>query len=203
MRVPSYAAWLWAWALLAGCLAAPRPEDWLAVGHRTPEATFATFQTALRADLPELEYRCLGSDFKRRLGADLGSVSLLGYLEFRRELFRSQPWLKLAATARVKEVRALSERRVRLVAEVDTWFHDEIFALEFVREDFWELYSGANRRADDFAPWRELVVPGEGELRVHVPLPAGLTAREVSELRAGQEWKIDAFLENPANALDP
>ena len=52
--------------LFAGCLAAPEPEDFLAVGFRRPEQTFRTFQTALRADLPDLEYRCLSAAFKAR-----------------------------------------------------------------------------------------------------------------------------------------
>lgn len=203
MRVPPYALLVWAWALLAGCLAPPSPKDWLAVGFRTPEATFATFQTALRADLPELEYRCLGAGLKARLRRELGSVSLLGYLEFRRALFSTQPWLKLAATARIKRVEPLAAGRVRLVAEVDTWFHDETFALELVREDFWELYVEGRRVADDEGEWEELLREDSDELTVGVPRPAGLSAADVSELRAGREWKIDAFLEATPEATTP
>ena len=198
MRAALYAAGVWAWALLVGCLAAPTPEDWLAVGFRTPEATFATFQTALRADQAQLEYLCLGTDFKRRVGA-----SLFGYLEYRRELFGAQPWLKWAATAEIEQVQRLSEHRVRLVAEVDTWFHDETFAVELVREDYWELYVDGVRRHDDLSSWRRLARERDGELTVAVPLPEGLSATEVSELRAGREWKIDAFLEGSPGANDP
>jgi hypothetical protein len=186
------------WALLAGCLAAPEPEAWLAVGHRTPEQTFRTFQTALRADEPDLEYRSLGHDFKRRNG-----VTQLGYREFRRELFSSRPWLKLAARAEIREVRELAPGRVLLVAEVDTWFHDETFALELVREDYYELYAAARpgedeeeggaRVDDDFAPWSRIARAEEGTLVVRVPLPEDLDVREVGELRAGHEWKIDGF----------
>jgi hypothetical protein len=188
MRAPLYAVLLLAWALLPGCLSAPRPEDWLAVGFRTPEATFRTFQTGLRGDKPELEYRCLGSDFKRRTG-----VTLFGYLEYRQELFRKQPWLKLAAKAKVREVKALGEGRVRLVAEVDTWFHDETFALDFVREDYYELYVDGKIVSDDQAAWREIAREKDGKLVVSVPLPDGLTVRGVGELRAGSEWKVDGF----------
>jgi len=203
MRAALYAAGVCAWALLAGCLAAPTPEAWLAVGFRTPEATFRTFQTALRSDQAQLEYLCLGTDFKRRLARELGSVSLLGYLEYRRELFRAQPWLKWAATAEIREVQRLSEHRVRLVAEVDTWLHDETFAVELVREDFWELYVDGQRRHDDLASWRGLAREREGALSVSVPLPEGLSAAEVSELRAGREWKVDAFLEVAPGPADP
>jgi hypothetical protein len=198
MRAALYAVGVWAWALLAGCLAAPTPKDWLAVGFRTPEATFGTFQTALRADQGQLEYLCLGAEFKRRVGA-----SLFGYLEYRRELFQAQPWLKWAAMAEIEEVQRLSEHRVRLVAKVDTWLHDETFAVEVVREDYWELYVDGQRRHDDEARWRSLAREHEGELTVRVPLPEGLSAAEVSELRAGREWKIDAFLEFAPGSESP
>ena len=71
---------------LAGCLGGPKPEAWLAVGFRTPAQTFRTFQTGLRADLPDLEYRCLGADMKRRVGADGMALHQLLYREFRSEL---------------------------------------------------------------------------------------------------------------------
>src|SRR5262245_33705193 len=104
MRAVAYVFVLTAWALSASCLSAPRPEDWLGVGFRSPEQTFRTFQTGLRAGLPDLEYRCLGSDFKQRAGG----LTLLGYAEYRRELFKAQPWLKLAAKAKIRSVRELA-----------------------------------------------------------------------------------------------
>lgn len=158
------------------------------MGFRTPAQTFQTFQTGLRAELPDLEYRCLGGEFKRR-----SAGTLLGYLEFRRELFRSRPWLKLAAKAKVREVRVLGPERVRIVAEVDTWFHDETFEVELVREDYYELWVDGRRVQDDLASWRRLARETDGTLVVTVPLPAGLSPLEVGELRAGREWKIDGF----------
>ena len=91
MRALAYAFLLSAWALSGGCVGAPKPKDWLAVGFRSPEQTSRTFQTGLRAGFPELEYRCLGAAFKRRAAGEMGAFSLLGYVEFRRELFRAQP----------------------------------------------------------------------------------------------------------------
>lgn len=188
MRALLYAVLVPAWALLAGCLSAPTPEAWLAVGFRTPEQTFGTFQTGLRAELPDLEYRCLGGELKRRSGG-----SLLGWLEFRRELFRSQPWLKLAALAEIRDVREVAPGRVRILAEVDTWLRDEAFEVEFVREDYYELWVDGRRVSDDLEPWRRLAREKEGALVVTVPLPEGLGVAEVGELRAGHEWKIDGF----------
>lgn len=187
-RVSLYAALCAAWALFAGCLAAPRAKDWLAVGYRTPRQTFATFQTGMRADLPDLEYRSLSGAFKRREG-----VTQLAYREFRSELFRAKPWLALAAQAHVRSVTPLADDRVRLVAEVDTWFHDETFAVELVREDYYEVWIDGQRVDDDLASWRLLAREKDGALVVTVPLPEGRTVREIGELRAGREWKIDGF----------
>jgi hypothetical protein len=193
MRATAYASLLSAWALGASCLCAPEAEDWLAVGFRSPEQTFHAFQTGLRAGLPDLEYRCLGADFKRRAAEEYGVFSLLVYMEYRRELFRAQPWLKLAAKARIKHVREVSPERVQVVAEVDTWFHDETFAVDLVREDFYELYVDGQRVADDVADWGRIARERDGTLIVGVPLPAGMQVSEVGELRAGHEWKIDGF----------
>ncbi len=193
MRALAYASLLSAWALGASCLSAPEAEDWLAVGFRSPEQTFRAFQTGLRAGLPDLEYRCLGADFKRRAAGEFGGFSLLAYVEYRRELFRQQPLLKLAATAHIQSVRELAPGRVQVVAEVDTWFHDETFAVDLVREEFFELWVGDRRAADDLVDWRRIAQEEGGELVVRVPLPDGMAAREVGELRAGHEWKIDGF----------
>ena len=42
-------------------------------------------------------------------------------------------------------------------------------------------------------PWRTLARQKNDQLVVSVPLPDGLGALEVGELRAGHEWKIDGF----------
>ena len=203
MRALSYVLVLAAWAWFASCLSAPKPADWLEVGYRTPEQTFRTFQTGLRADQPDLEYRCLSNDFKRRAAAENGAFSEVYYREFREQLFRAQPWLKLAAKAKVKRVEELGDGRVRLVAEVDTWFHDETFAFVLVREDFYEVYADGKRVDDDFANWRELVRERGGELQLSVPLPEGLSAAKIGEVRAGREWKIDGFPERLESASAP
>ena len=189
MRALAYAFLLLAWALSSACHCTPEAEDWLAVGFRSPEQTFRTFQTGLCAGLPDLEYRCLGEDFKRRAGG----ASLLWYVEYRRELFGAKPWLKLATWAKIKDVRTISPGRVQIVAEVDTWFHDETFAVDFVREDFYELYVDGKRVDDDFADWDRIARERDENLVVSVPLRDGLAVRDVGELRAGHEWKIDGF----------
>src|SRR5262249_5132038 len=160
-RALGYACLLLAWALSAGCLSEPKAEDWLAVGFRTPEQTFRTFQTGLRADLPDLEYRCFGADFKHRVGG-----SLLAYVG----RLRPQPLLKYAAKAKIKKVQELSPERVRIEAEVNVWFHHRSFTVDFVREDFYELYEGEKRVDDDLADWDRIVRQRNDELVVTVPL---------------------------------
>lgn len=178
---------LLACALLASCLAAPKAEDWLAVGFQRPRQTFRTFQTGLRADDPDLEYRCLSSGFKRR-----NNVSQLTYREYRRELFRRAPWLKWAAGAKVRKETVLATDRVRIRAEVSTWLHDETFEVDLVREDFYELWVDGERVDDDAVPWNELAREQDGDLVVRVPL-GDLGWQDVGQLVAGHEWKIDGF----------
>jgi hypothetical protein len=203
MRALLYAFLVATWALgLAGCLSGPTDEDWLAVGFQTPEQTFRTFQTGLRADNPDLEYRCLGSGLKRRFREENDGLPLtqLAYREFRRELFSRYPWLKWAAKARIREVTPLGPGRVRLRAEVDTWFRDEEFAIDLAREDFYEVYADGRRVADDASDWGDMATVEGGELVVRVPRPPDLGLDRVSEVRAGHEWKIDGF---PLSTSDP
>lgn len=196
MRDRLYVLLLALWASgLAGCLSDPSKEAWLAVGFRSPEQTFATFQTGMRAELPDLEYRCLSGAMKKDRG-----ISETVYREFRRELFQAQPWLKLAAKAEVERREELGPGRVRLHCEVDTWFKDVEFAIDLVREDYYELYVGAERVADDVADWERLVRERGDDLDVRVPRPEQHTLEELSEIRAGREWKIDGF---PLATADP
>ena len=81
---------------------------------------------------------------------------------------------------------------MRLVAEVDTWFHDETFEIDLVEEEFYELWVDGERVQDDYLDWRRVAKERDGTLVVTVPLE-GVDASEVGEVRAGHEWKIDGF----------
>lgn len=177
---------------LVGCrLAPPTDEAWLSVGFRTPQQTFGTFQTALRADDPHLEYRCLAQELKAREG-----LNELAYRTFREDLFRENPWLKFAAEGRVIGVSRPSDERCTLVAEVSRLFVKRTFAVELVREDFYELFSEGELLEDGFATFeRSLSSPAAGELVLSLPLPADTEPASLSEARLGREWKISAFAE--------
>ena len=173
---------------LGGCLAPqPCPEDWLDYGFRGPEQTFRAFLTALAGDRPDLEYRCLSQSFK-----DRHQGSLMGYLLFRDQLFDDMPWLKAAARAEVESVEDLGPRRARVHARVDWLFWDEPFHVDLVREDFYEYWSGDERIGDDFFDFRPSAEDRSVVLRLPPPEDYGL--HELTEVRAGSEWKIDAIL---------
>jgi hypothetical protein len=191
------------WALLfvlAGgsglaCLSGPSPKDLLAVGFRTPEQTFATFQTALRADLVDLEYRSLSDHFKRT-----NRVSGLVYREARERLLAEQPFFKLAARAKILERVDLAPDRVRLTARVDAFFVERSFAVLLVREDYYETRDAEGLLEDDFVPWTSIAAQQGDLLRIGVPMPEGTTVDEIVELRAGREWKIDGFEALPTDS---
>jgi hypothetical protein len=186
MRLPSYAIVpsVWAWIFCACCLSPAAPEDLLAVGYRSPEQTLQTFQTALRSDLLGLEYKCLSEGFKRRHG-----VTELTWRLVREDM----PWLKHAARAEIVEREDLPGGRKRLVARLDTLFVDETFAVDFVRHDFYETYDDEGLLEDDFASWREIARKEGDSLILEVPMPEGVAPHEITEFRAGQEWKIHSF----------
>jgi len=50
----------------ACCVRPPLTEEWLDVGFREPDQAVKTFQTAVRADSSELEYRCFSAGFRER-----------------------------------------------------------------------------------------------------------------------------------------
>ena len=198
----------WASALVAlscvlstGCLGprAARAEDWLAIGFRTPRATFATFQTALRADQADLEYRCLAQEMKAAEG-----LNQLAYRTFREELFGQNPWLRYAADATVEGESRIAPDRVRLSARVKKLWIERRFAVELVREDFYEVYAQGELLDDDFGSFaRSTKSVGDTELELRIPVPFGTDPASLSEVRLGQEWKIAAFVEVPPDAGPP
>ena len=175
-------------SLLACCVSAPKPADWLAVGFRTPEETFRTFQTGLRADQPDLEYRCFSYRFKKANGMNQGF-----YREFRRELFAAQPLLRWAATAEIVGREELPDGTIRLTARVDTWFRDEVFAVDFVREDFYEIRRDGEVADDDIVRFEDHVAYRNESYLVSIPDEAEVPVEEVSEIRVGRSWLITAF----------
>jgi len=185
---------------LAACVSAPRAADWLDVGFRSPRQAFRTFQTAVAGDQADLEYRCLSRAFRRREGIS----SLLVYREFRERLLREAPSVRRIADAEVLELRRTGSHTAELEAEVRTLFRDVRFRVGFARQDFYELWGGERLIADGDVEFERSVAPrasasGLPGIAAWVPAPpepqgpdAGAES-EPSELRLGQEWKIDSI----------
>jgi hypothetical protein len=175
---------------LGACVAAPTAQDRFAVGFRSPEQCFASFQTAVRADDLGLERRCLSARFIGENG-----LSELGFRTFWEELTRKQPFLRKgivdAQASSPIEVRG-DRARLRLAS------HGRKLVVDLAREDFCEAWGGDQKLADESAPFRERsgIQPGSDGTRWfygRMPLPAGVDETRVTELRLGREWKIDGF----------
>lgn len=175
---------------LCGCISrSPGPEDWLSTSFRTPLSTVEAFQDALAGDLPDLEYRCLSSAFRARHG-----VSSLAYRTQREEL----PFFRQMADAEILEVRPLGPRSVEVLGRVSKLGFDRRFRLRLVREDFYEIRRGDELVGDGLAAFEELVelrqdAFGSAWAQASAPVPEGLGLAEVTEVRVGQDWKIDDF----------
>jgi hypothetical protein len=187
--------WLPMTLSLAGCrVAAPRPDQWLAVGFRSPEQTFATFCTAVASNQADLEYRCLGAYFKQSNG-----LNQLGYRSFREKLLERWPWIRELANADVEASEPVEDGVWRIQARVKFLWKVQRFEVLLQREDYYELFAGNELVMDgatDF-PAAVRVEPGQAGLEVGVPtqtpIPEPPAGEQVTEVRVGREWKIAAF----------
>jgi len=186
------------WTALAAsptaCLAPPTPREVLAAGFRTPEQTFATFRTALRGDLIDLEYRCLSPSFRLRHGIP----SQLIYERAREELLRREPFLRWIATAELLGRTDLDADHVLLDAEVPGVFATRRFGVLLERGAFYETHDAQGLLEDDYVLWSEALTHEDGEIVLRAPMPEGVALEDLTEFRAGREWKIAGF-----DALEP
>jgi hypothetical protein len=174
----------------ACCVAPPDARELLAVGFRSPEQAFASFQTAVRADDPGLLRRCLSADFVAR-----NHLSEQVFRTYWAELEKNQPFLRKGiADADAKGPAEIRGDRARIRAET----HGRKLEVELVREDFCEAFAGGEKLVDEPAPFRERTgvqpaADGSSWIYGRMPLPPGVASDRVTELRFGQEWKIDSF----------
>ena len=166
----------------------PKARELVDVGlRRSPEQAFQGFQTAMAANLPDEEFRSFSIEFRR-----VNRLSLGTYVEARRRLLKEQPWLTLLAKAEVVSSERLDERHHLLVVAVP----GSDLEVGLVREDFFEMWAGADLLADGLIDFDgALRSAGSARLRAEVALEAGVKVdlARVTELRLGQEWKIDAI----------
>lgn len=176
----------------------PRTADLLAVGFRTPEQAFRTFQTAVRADEPALEFRCFSSAFTRR-----NHLSQRDYREGREQLRRQYPYLRKGlADAEISQPTQIRGNR----AQLEITSHGRSFEIDLVREAFGEIWAGSELIADPedlhFEDHTGIQSADDGNrwFYGHIPLPSdsAIDGTEITEIRVGREWKIDGF-----EALEP
>jgi hypothetical protein len=177
---------------LAACVGAPTSQDWMAAGYRTPEQTVHTFQTAVRADEPDLELRCFSSGFKAR-----NNVSRFTWREFMDELERSQPFLRKGLVD--AEIDGPVERSARR-ATLRLRSHGVAMRIDLVLEDFGELWAGRELVLDQDLSFSDpdhsgvqAGARGERWMYGRLPLPEAVDAADVTEIRLAREWKIDGF----------
>lgn len=179
--------------LPACCVAPPSDGAWLAVGWRSPTQAFETFQTAIRADSPELEYRCFSNGFRER-----NNISKIVWREGRERLRAENPWLRKG----IADARFVVAPLVQgALASAVVASHGHQIEIHFVREDFAELYEGETLVGDELVDFEQLThtQPGSDDrvwFQASVALPSGdSTGSAVTEMRIGREWKIDSFTE--------
>ena len=177
-------------AVSACCVAPPRAEDLLAVGFRTPEQAFGTFQTAIRADDPGALRRCLSADFVAE-----HHLSEQVFREFWERFTAENPFLRKGITdASIEPPVEVRRGRARLRAVS----HGRRIEIAFVREDFCEAWEGGERRIDEAAPFSERSgvqtgADGTRWMYGRMPLAEGVATDRITELRVGRVWKIDGF----------
>jgi hypothetical protein len=166
----------------------PLARELVDVGlRRTPEQAFRGFQTALAADLPDEEFRSFSTGFRRT-----NRLSLATYMEGRRRLMKEQPWVFKVAKAKIRTSKVLDGHHHLLVVSVP----GPDLEVGLVREDFWEMWAGDDLLADGLIDFERVVrSPDPERLLAEVALEAGagVDLARVTELRLGQEWKIDAI----------
>ena len=184
-------------AASACCVSPPRAGELLDVGFRTPEQTFRTFQTAVRAEDPGALRRCFSAAFIAE-----NQLSEMVFLEFWDRLVAEQPLLRTGIDdATIEEPVEIRRNLARLTATS----HGRRIRIALVREDFCEAWEGSERRIDEAAAFAERSGIQEGSdgtrwIYGRMPVPEGVATERITELRVGREWKIDGFEELEAGA---
>jgi len=201
----------------AGCLCPtpPSPTRWLAVGFRSPQQAFGSFQTALAADAPALEYAALSREFREQtFGRTL-------YETAREQFLDENPFVVLLADATILSQTYPSEGEAEIVALVDTMFVDRAVRIFLVRELRYWLYhtdgsliwEGEGSRTGNLLSNQDAsgnpLVYGAVRMDVEDWAPVlGYTPStgDVGEVRVATQWKIAGFEmleEIPENEVSP
>lgn len=204
---------------LASCqVPAATVQQGLDYGFRTPKQAFASWRTALQADLLAEEHACFSEGWKAANGAS----TLTAYGAARDVVLGEIPRLRWALSrAEAPEVLWASDDRVWLQSRVPgpAWVRDRYLTLKMRREYYWELYDAADpqlavaggycdpdpRATGHFeyvksmprstAPGRRgghgLVDEFHGVVRDFDDVTDGIAPEAITDLHIGFRWKID------------
>lgn len=189
----------------------PAPEDLIQVGFRSPSQTFRTFQSAVGADLIDLEYRCYADEFKREWDITQGN-----YRVARKQLFEEIPWVRRISTAEIMGETVIDPTLVRVDARVTFLFQTVDVEVYLSRSAFYELYVGEERISDGLVEFTDVVrrvSEGQGfdhtemvltAIELDAPVPPNIMRRldEITEVRVGREWRIAGLRLKPGDEPD-
>lgn len=178
----------------------PAPEALVNVGFRSPKQAFQTFQSAVGADLIDLEYRCYADAFKREWDITQGN-----YRVARKQLFDEIPWVDRVSTAEILAETVIDPTLVRIDARVTFLLQTVDVEVYLSRSDYYELWVGDERISDatiEFTdavrrvsegddPWeRTEMILAAIELEAPVPPNVANLLDTITEMRVGREWRI-------------
>ena len=176
----------------------PKPADWLAVGHTSPEATFRTFLTAFAAGEAGLEYECLSEDFKGRIHEEFTEIA---YREYRSDLLRKEPSARYLPLAEITDVSYPMPGLARIQASIEVLWHETRVEVDLVRGASLTVKKGADVLVADPAQSLEEFhlriprdpggAPGETYRVLWLPELDGISVEEFSEVRYAVDWRID------------
>ena len=173
---------------LVGCSSTPSAEDWLAVGFDSPAQTLRTFQTGLRGNNPDLEYDSFSAGFRRELG-----LSRVVYYKLRDEVFGRYPYLRRFVALEVVRELEQGPRERSMIVRLSAFLSERWVEVQFVRDDYFSVRSGAEVLADDYASFASMITSDGGRLVLILPTEDIIDPREVTKVLVGQDWKINGF----------
>ncbi len=121
----------------------------------------------------------------------------MGQLAFR-ELSDRYPWLRYLSKAEVVEQTEIDPNRIEFLCHIEVLFKTTRIRIGFIREDFYDLYRGAELIGGDLQPFDRVTRPADSQngrtgLAAWVPLPTGTSPDQITEVRIGREWKVDSL----------
>ena len=181
-------------------------QQGLAYGFRTPEQAFASWRTAVQADLLAEEYACFSRGWRRAKGLRSRSA----YAAARDEVLGTVPYLRFAISRAKKPLRIGPGTGDAVVLQSripgPLWVRDRYLVLQMVRENSFELFdrvdpviavASGTLDADPFTTGHLEYDQRRDELRAVIhhfeEETEGIAPETITDFRVGFGWKIEDF----------